>query len=200
MQAHFENARARVEDENSLVVLLMSEGDFLAENKQYRAAFDLLAEGLVNYPENPRLLYAQALAAERVDRLDTLESNLLTLLEADPENAHALNALGYTLTDRTERHEEALAYLERANALLPEDAAVLDSMGWVKFRMGDFEEAVTYLRDAHTQSPDAEISAHLVEVLWAKGEQEEARRVFGIAIEKDPEDDKLIEVKGRLGI
>lgn len=97
------------------------------------------------------------------------------------KNAQALNALGYTLADRTDRYQEALGYIEQALALLPDDAAVLDSMGWVQFRLGDFTKALEFLRRAYQLNPDPEIAAHLSEVLWAAGQRDEAKNLARVA-------------------
>ena len=151
------------------------------------------------HPNDKELLYARALAAEKLDRLDVLERDLRAILAADPKNAQALNALGYTLADRTTRYPEALGYIEQALALLPDDAAVLDSMGWVQYRLGDHAKALEYLRRAYQANPDAEIAAHLVEVLWASGQREEAKKIWREALRKDPDSSHLLKLKEQLG-
>ena len=137
--------------------------------------------------------------AEKIDRLDVLERDLKFLIEADPENGHALNALGYTLADRTDRYQEALAYLERAIVLLPEDAAVLDSMGWVKYRLGDYAGSLEYLRRAYELNQDPEIVSHLSEVLWHSGAHQEARELWQKAWSEAPDSEYLLKLKERLG-
>jgi tetratricopeptide (TPR) repeat protein len=184
----------------NVVALYLTEAELLREMKRYQPAFDLLDQALAEHPDNNDLLYSRALIAERLDRLDVLEANLRTIIAADPDNGHALNALGYTLADRTDRYEEALGYLERAIKILPDDAAVLDSMGWVKYRLGDYDVSLDYLRRAYEASPDAEIASHLTEVLWVDGQQERARQIWQRANEKDPDNEYLLEVKGRLGL
>ena len=121
------------------------------------------------------------------------------ILVADPKNAQALNALGYTLADRTTRYPEALGYIEQALALLPGDAAVLDSMGWVQYRLGDHAKALDYLRRAYQANPDAEIAAHLVEVLWASGQREEAKKIWREALRKNPDSSHLLKLKEKFG-
>jgi len=120
------------------------------------------------------------------------------ILAADPKNAQALNALGYTLADRTTRYPEALGYIEQALALLPDDAAVLDSMGWVQYRLGDHVKALEYLRRAYQANPDAEIAAHLVEVLWTLGRQDEARALWERGAQRTPGDRFLQQVREKL--
>jgi Tfp pilus assembly protein PilF len=132
--------------------------------------------------------------------LEVAERDLRILIEADPENGQALNALGYTLADRTDRYQEALGFLQRALALLPDDAAVLDSMGWVLYRLGRYEESIDYLRRAYEASADDEIAAHLSEVLWIMGKQAEAQEIWQRAMEKEPESQHLLEVKQRLNL
>ncbi len=139
------------------------------------------------------------MAAEKIDRLDILERDLRDILAVDPQNAHALNALGYTLADRTDRHQEALGYIEQALALLPDDGAVLDSMGWVQYRLGNHAKALEYLRRAYQQHPDAEIAAHLSEVLWVTGQREEAMRIWRDASNKEPDNPHLLRVQNQFG-
>ncbi|HXH04607.1 MAG TPA: tetratricopeptide repeat protein [Candidatus Competibacteraceae bacterium] len=179
--------------------LYIAEAEILRDVKQYQRAFTVLDEALQQFPDDPQLRYSRALAAERIDRLDVLEQDLRALIESNPENGQALNALGYTLADRTDRYQEALGYLERAIALLPEDAAVLDSMGWVKYRLGDYPAALEYLRKAYARSQDGEITAHLCEVLWHSGSRDEALELWRQAIGRMPEDEHLREVQQRFG-
>jgi uncharacterized protein HemY len=114
------------------------------------------------------------------------------LLVKDPENAHALNALGYTLADTTDRYEEAQSLIEQALSIRPEDPFILDSMGWVQYRLGNHSDAISYLERALTKRNDAEIAAHLGEVLWVNGEEERAREVWQLGLEQSPENDVLL--------
>lgn len=198
MATHLANLRQ--EHPQNTVFFYLAEAEILREEGRYQAAFDLLSEALKENPDDQDLLYSRALAAEKIDRLDILERDLRRLIEADPNSGHALNALGYTLADRTDRYQEALSYLQRAIALLPQDAAVLDSMGWVKYRLGHYEESLDYLRRAYALAPDAEIAAHLVEVLWVSGRQDEARALWQQAIETDPDNEYLLKVKERFDL
>jgi tetratricopeptide (TPR) repeat protein len=197
MSTHFTNIRE--DNPQSEVTLYIAEAEILREEKRHQGVFDLLSQALERNPENKDLLYARALAAEKIDRLDVLEQDLRRLIEADPNNGQALNALGYTLADRTDRYQEALGYLERAIILLPNDATVLDSMGWVYFHLSRYEESLKYLRRAYELNNDAEIAAHLSEVLWVTGQQDEARKIWRQAFEKSPTNDYLLKVKERFG-
>jgi tetratricopeptide (TPR) repeat protein len=142
-------------------------------------------------------LYARALTAERVGRLDILEEDIQTILKTEPNNAHALNALGFTLADQTDRYEEAYDYLKRAIEIMPDDAAIIDSYGWVNYRLGNYEEAIRLLRNALSRFDDGEIAAHLGEVLWVSGRQVEAEEVWKKALKKSPDNSMLQEIIGR---
>ena len=120
------------------------------------------------------------------------------ILASDPENVRTLNALGYTLADRTDRYEEALSYISRAYAKKPDDPAIIYSMGWVQFRLGNLAEAHLYLQQAWEQTRDSEIGAHLGEVLWAQGEQAAARAIWKTARESNPDNAVLLETINRL--
>ena len=168
------------------------EGELLVNAERQTEAMALYDQALQREPDNNELLYARALLAEKMDHLDILERDLRAILKADPENALALNALGYTLADRTTRFVEAEELIKRALVQLPNDPAVLDSMGWVQFRLGHHAEALKYLRQAYAVNDDAEVAAHLVEVLWASGDQAEARRL-GKKVLKDNPDSKALK-------
>ncbi len=174
--------------------LFLAEGEMLRNAQMHQAAFDLYSEALAKMPNNISLLYARALTAEKVERVDVTISDLELILQSEPNNAQALNALGYTLVDRTARLKEGLAYIEKAYQLKPDDPAILDSMGWANYRLGRHEEALKYLKQAIAKLNDAEIAAHLGEVLWVMGEQEEARRVWDEAIRTTPSHKLLLDV------
>lgn len=197
---HLAQLRDQTHDDNQTIRLYLVEGQLLNEAGQYQEAMDLYSQALTLFPAQPDVLYARALVAEKLDRLDILEADLRSVLERDPENASALNALGYTLADRTQRYQEALDYISRAYQLNPEDPAIMDSMGWIQFRLGNYEQAENFLREAYHRFPDGEVAAHLVEVLWVKGEHGEARSILEQALSQDPEHDYLLGVKQRLGL
>lgn len=157
-----------------------------------------LAAALEQFPEDLNLLYVRAMLAEQRGDLATLEADLRFILKREPENAMALNALGYTLADRTTRYAEALDLITQANALNPEDPAILDSLGWVHYRLGNLPEAERWLREAHARMPDQEIAAHLGEVLWLRGQRREARLIWREALEREPDGPLLRETLRRL--
>lgn len=179
------------------IQLDLIEGEILSEIEHYQAAIDVFTRALEEHPGNPELLYARALTAVHIDRIDVLERDLQRILERDPDHADALNALGYTLADRTDRYQEALGFIERALRLKPDSAAVLDSMGWVHYRLGNNREALRYLWRAMELVPDAEIAAHLGEVLWQQGERKRARQVWDEALRKEPDSKYLLQVLER---
>lgn len=187
-RSHLNQVRGQVDHAEDIVRLFLAEGHILHNHKSYQEAYDLYSEGLLEFPHHPDLLYARALTAEHLDRIDLLESDLLIILQHDPDHANALNALGYTLADRGLRINEAQEYVERAYELNPNDPAVIDSMGWIHFRKGNYAEAESYLRKALEIMDDAEIVGHLSELLWAQGSYEEARNLLREAMDRHPED------------
>ncbi len=161
-------------------------------------AMAIYNEAIGRFPEDKDLLYARALLGEHVDKLDILERDLRRVLELDPEHVNALNALGYTLADRTDRYQEAFELVKKAIAKQPDDAAILDSMGWVNFRLGNLEDAESYLNRALKAGWDGEIAAHLGEVLWAMGKKQQARELLEDALKRKPDDALLKQTVKRL--
>ncbi len=163
------------------------EGEVLRRNEDFDAARDLYNEAIGRHPGNVDLLYGRALIAVHRGDVETAERDLRRVLEDEPDNANALNALGYTLVDLTDRHKEGFELVRRAHALEPDNAAILDSMGWAHFRLGNYEQALDYLERAFERMPDAEVAAHLGEVLWTMGRHDEAREIWrrGKAIDAD---------------
>ena len=181
------------------VRLYQAESGLLMRADHPKEALTVLDDALHTYPEHEDLLYARAMAADRLDRLDILERDLRAIIARDPNHAEALNALGYTLADRTDRHEEALALVERALALEPDEYHIIDSMGWVLYRLGRHEEAAAYLRRSYEGERDPVVAAHLGEVLWVLGRREEAREIWDTALDGAPDNKVLIETINRLG-
>jgi tetratricopeptide (TPR) repeat protein len=173
------------------VQLTHAEATVLRDANAFKDAFDLLAQAVEKLPNEPDLLYDYAMAAEKVDRLDVLETNLRKLIELRPDHAHAYNALGYTLADRTDRLTEAHELIDRALKLAPEDPFIQDSMGWVLYRLGRTQEARQYLEKAYKRRPDPEIAAHLGEVLWSEGKRDEAQRIWRTTLEQHPGNETL---------
>ncbi|MBI3147855.1 MAG: tetratricopeptide repeat protein [Betaproteobacteria bacterium] len=186
------------EGEAQQVQITQARAQILRDAERHREAFELLSKALTDKPDSPELLYDTAMAAERVGELALLEKHLRRLIELKPENAHAYNALGYTLVDRTSRVEEGRKFIQRALDLSPDDPFILDSMGWALYRSGDFAQSITVLRRAYQERPDAEIAAHLGEVLWAKGERDEAKRVWDAQLKNTPGNSLLLETMRRL--
>lgn len=180
-----------------LRIILMKAGLYTQEG-QYDKAFNLLTDALVTQPEQRDLLYTRALTAERIKKLGVLEADLKKILAKYPDDAEALNALGYSLLDSADRYVEAEKYLQQALKLQPNEAVIMDSYGWLQFKLGKLEQALGYLERAYAKQEEAEIAAHLAEVLWTLGRKEEARKIFNKAIKKAPEDEYLLNVQKRL--
>ena len=174
--------------------LIMVEAQILSERGLQEEVFDVLDATLEANSENVELLYYRAMTGQKFGRLDILERDLRAIIIKDPGNADALNALGYTLTDLTNRHEEALALIQRALAIKPNEAAFIDSLGWVLYRLKNFEEAVVHLRKALALYPNDEVAAHLGEVLWVMGEHLEANQIWQKALELAPDSEILKRV------
>jgi len=166
--------------------VVSAEATLLRDAKQYQEAFEVLGKALEKLPNHPDLLYDYAMAAEKINRLDVLESSLKKLIQVKPDNAHAYNALGYTLADRTTRFDEAKQYLEQAVKLAPNDAFILDSLGWLQYRMKAHAQAISTLRHAFSVRADPEIAAHLGEVLWESGDKIEAKKIWDGALKDNP--------------
>ena len=183
----------RPQGEQQALLVIQAEGELLLEAGRYEEAIAVYTAALEGQ-YNADLLYARAMVAEKIGKLDLLEADLRTILEQEPDHAQALNALGYTLADATDRHAEAYELIKKALELRPSDFYILDSMGWVLYRLGRLDEAVEYLRKALEIRQDPEIAAHLGEVLWARGEREQAKEVWETALQQTPEDSRLLDV------
>jgi tetratricopeptide (TPR) repeat protein len=191
-------ARVRARDPRLALRLYLVEGDLLVDAGELEQAMALYNKVIAISPDNKDVLYARALLAEQLDDVAQAERDLLRIIELDPENAHALNALGYTLADRTDRLSEALSYIQKAMELAPDEVAIIDSMGWVQYRLGNSEAALRYLRQAYEISEyDGEIGAHLGEVLWVTGDEDGARKVWEQARQRHPDNTVLQDVMNR---
>ena len=193
---HLQEAAAK--NGQQRVVLILAEAQILREANQPKEAFDLVGQALERMPNNPELLYDYAMLAEKVERVDILEVSLRKLIEIRPEHAHAYNALGYSFAERNMRLPEARQLIEKALQLAPDDFFIIDSMGWVLYRMGNHRDALAYLRRAFAGRPDPEIAAHLGEVLWVLGERDEAERVWNDASRASPDNETLVNTIKRL--
>jgi tetratricopeptide (TPR) repeat protein len=179
---------------------VVAEVGVLREVKRWREAYEVLAGAVKRQPDDSDLIYEQAMMAEKLDRIDEMERLLKRVIELKPSNAHAHNALGYSLADRKQRLPEARALIQRALELAPGDPFITDSLGWVEFRMGNREKALEHLEAAWRARPDTEIGAHLGEVLWSLGRKDEARRIWREARAKDAANEVLRETLTRLRV
>jgi len=180
------------------IQLTQAEAQLLQDSRDYKGAYAVLTAALAGEPDSAELLYDVAMVAEKLDRLDEVESRLRRVIELKPDNAQALNALGYTLVDRTQRAAEGMQLIEKAHALAPADPFILDSMGWAHFRLGHLEESEKFLTRALAERPDPEIAAHLGEVLWAKGEHDRAQEIWQSQLKEAPDNPVLLNTVRRL--
>jgi len=198
-QGNVDAARERLQNisTHSLDVelrLYLAEGEILRNAGNYLEATAVYNIALQQMPDNTQLLYARALLYEKLDRVDDAVLDLEQIVKKEPDNAEALNALGYTLVDQTHRLKEGLTHIEKAIKLKPDDAAILDSLGWAHYRLGNQSEALGYLRQAFEKLNDPEIGAHLGEVLWVLGKQEKAREIWQEALSNAPSDKVLLDI------
>ena len=194
---HLADVTPKSQDEQVRVYLAREQ--VLRDSGQPDHALELLSAALIDIPDHPDLLYARGLVTAIMDRVVEHEQDMRRLIEIDPENAHAYNALGYTLADKTDRLTEALELIEKALALLPGDPFILDSLGWVHYRRGDLDLALEYLQLAMDQRPDAEIAAHLGEVLWQLGDEEQAITAWQNGRQNDPDNSILKDTMRKFG-
>jgi tetratricopeptide (TPR) repeat protein len=180
--------------------LAIADGQVLREARRFEESYRVLSTALTQAPEDTSLLYDTAMAAERLDRIDEMERLLRRMMKLKPDDPHAYNALGYTLADRNQRLSEAYELISKALQLAPEDAHILDSMGWVHFRMGNLAKAREYLERAYALRPEAEVGAHLGEVLWALGERDAARRIWRQVRAEEPDNETLSATLARLQV
>ena len=193
---HFE--LERITHTNALVQLYLIEAEALASHEQVDSAWLRINQALRQMPEESSLLYTRAMIADKRNDLAQLEKDLQLIIQREPNNAMALNALGYTLADRTERLDEARQLIEQAHQLEPNDAAITDSLGWVYYRLGDLQTAERLLREAYSAFPDAEVAAHLGEVLWQLGKHKQAQQIWNQALQSQPNNIILLETLQRL--
>jgi len=203
LKGHLKEAREHLQklpaaNDQQAAHLILAEAQILRRSKAHKEVFDVLNDGLKKLPDYPELLYDRALAAEKLGKIKILEQDLRKLIKLKPDNAHAYNALGYSMAERGIKLPEALELIRKAVELSPEDPYIMDSLGWVYYRMGNFVEGLNYLNLAFAARPDPEIAAHLGEVLWAKGAKDNAKDIWRDALEKDPDNDVLLETLQRL--
>ncbi len=196
-----ERLRERFADRKLPLYLL--EAELQTNLKDYEAAFALLTQALQEFPEHPDLLYARALVAEQMGRVSVAIDDLKSAVARRPEDANLLNALGYTLLEHTDQIQQAREYLDKAIRLQPEDPAILDSYGWLWYKLGDHTRALKYLQQAYARNPDLEIAFHLGEVLWALGRKQEAIKLWRNILRQAQQDERvqsLVErIRDRIG-
>jgi tetratricopeptide (TPR) repeat protein len=198
----FDEALAGSPDDPTLHAAHVQLYVILSQDAVERGALDeaeqLLMDGLALYDDHTSLRYAQALLYEEQGKMRRAVTVLEDLVDDSPDDAALLNALGYLLTDQFDRHDEARGYIQKALAMDPDNAAIIDSMGWVLFRLGEYQAALDYLERAYRLEDDPEIAAHLVDVRWALGEREAALELLRSTLEKNPDSRHLREVSERL--
>jgi tetratricopeptide (TPR) repeat protein len=186
--------RIEVNSPEDRIQVIQVEAQLLRDAKEWKETFKMLEDAVAEYPDSFELRYDYAMAAERLDKLDVLEVQLRRVMEMKPDYAHAYNALGYTLAEKTDRLAEAKALIEKALKLAPDDPFILDSLGWVYYRLGQVSEALKHLQNAYTARPDPEIAAHLGEVLWKSGQRDEAQKIWQAALTENPGHESLLSV------
>lgn len=183
--------KVKASDESERVPLILAEANLLREANRHEEAYAYLKQALEKRPNEPELLYEAGLSADRLGKFETAEQLWQKLIKLKPDYAHAYNALGYSMADRGVHLDEAQQLIDKALALRPDDAFILDSKGWLQFRRGDAQAALETLQKAFSRRPDPEIAAHLGEVLWALGRQDDARKVWTDAARDNPDNDVL---------
>ncbi len=189
--------QAVAQNNQQRVQVMSIEAQILRDAKQPEAAYQVLTQGLEKLPNHPELLYEAAMLADQIGKHDIFEQLMRKVIQIKPDNAQAYNALGYSLLDRNEHVEEGMQLVEKASQLAPNDFAIMDSVGWGHYRLGNIPKSLEFLRRAYNANPDPEVAAHLGEVLWVQGEKEEAKKVWDDALKSHPDNVVLKEVMKR---
>lgn len=176
------------------IQLVQAQAALLRDARDYAKLYEFLGAGLKRFPESPDLLYDHAMAAEKLDKLEVVETDLRKLIRLQPDNAQAYNALGYTLAEKTDRLKEAAGLLDKALSLAPDDPFILDSVGWLNYRQGHLARARDYLERAYKLRADPEIAAHLGEVLWMQGSRQAALDLWKASLQSHPQNEALLQV------
>ena len=193
-------AGLQAQDPRDQALIARTDAAVLFDAKRYPDAETRLAQATADFPDDPDLTYDYAMSAEKNGHYDVMEAQLRKLIETQPDNPQAYNALGYSLADRGLRLQEANRLIEKASSLAPDDAFIMDSVGWVKYRLGDTANAIKLLRKAYDLQPNAEIGAHLGEVLWKTGAQDQARDAWREARKLEPDNDTLLKTLKRFQV
>jgi tetratricopeptide (TPR) repeat protein len=189
--------RAVPKSDKQRAQVIMIDAQLLREQKKYSESYQVLADGLKKFPENPEMLYQTAMAADKLDKTELFEHLIRKLMKIAPDDAHAYNALGYSWLDRNVHIPEAMKLVEKAYKLAPDDAAIIDSMGWGNYLLGNLDKSLEFLKRAFAADPDPEIAAHLGEVMWKRGDKEGARKVWTDSAKVNPENEALKAVMKR---
>ncbi|MFO1257998.1 MAG: tetratricopeptide repeat protein [Gammaproteobacteria bacterium] len=184
--------------DGDLIRVILTKADVLTKSRQYKNAYELLTQALRNYPDEIDFLYARSLIADKLGQLNAAEKDLKAILIQDSNHIDALNALGYILADKTNRFEEAEAYITQALNISPNNPSVMDSMGWLQFKRKKYDEAIKWLKMALEINPDPEIAAHLGEVLWYARKKEQAQEIWNQAIQAYPNHETLMSTMKRV--
>jgi Flp pilus assembly protein TadD len=193
-------ATLKAGDEGGQAQVVLTEAALLRDAGKADEAYALMAAAAKRFPANTDLLYDYALMAEKAGHMDVMEATLRQVMAQAPDNHHAYNALGYSLAERNVRLQEAFQLIDKAMKMAPGDPFIMDSMGWVQYRLGNLNEAEAQLRRAYALRNDPEIAVHLGEVLWRKGQQADARKLWREARAKDPKNDALRATLARLNL
>jgi Flp pilus assembly protein TadD len=196
--ARLQSLRQQLPEHSKLISLL--EAEILRKEAQYQRGYDLLSSALRKAPDDEQLRYARSLFSEKLGNLSGLEADLRYIIDRDPENAAALNALGYSLANLSTRLSEAENLVKRALALEPEDPAIIDSYGWILFLKGDINGAVKVLERAYNKSQDHEIASHFGEALWANGDHQRAKTVWKAGLKDTPNSPIIYDTLRRLNL
>ena len=190
---------ANPQDEEETMIGALTVSQILKDASRIPEAIERLKVADQALPESLEIKYELAMLQEKQNNLKEMERLLREVIELDPGHAHAYNALGYSLADRNVRLKEANELITRALEISPNDPFILDSMGWVKFRQGNLAEALKYLERAYGMRPEADIAAHMGEVLWLLGRKDDARKVWSEGYARDPKNETLVETTRRFG-
>ncbi len=191
-------SRTQPNDESDAKQILLAKIDVLNKSKHFKDSLALINENLQSMPDDLELLYARSLVADQLDQLDMAEKDLKTIIKLQPNHVDALNALGFMLANKTKRYDEANTYLTTALKISPNNASVLDSMGWLYYKMGNYPQSLETLKKAAKIMPDAEIAAHLGEVMWQMKDFEGAKQVWNEALEQHPKHENILDTMKRM--
>jgi Flp pilus assembly protein TadD len=181
-----------------LAQVITAQANILAQSKRHQESFELLGKAVANMPNTSELIYEYAMSAERVQQYTVLETQLRLLIKIKPTFAQAYNALGYSFADRNVKLEEANRLIAKALELSPGDHYIMDSMGWVQYRLGNLDKAYEYLNKAYNLQNDSEIAAHLGEVLWKQGKHDEASKIWDEGLKANPQNETILKTIKKL--